>query len=481
MPEQTLEKDRLDPRVWRIVLVAVLGSFLSQLDATVVNVSLSSLAAELHTSLPVIQWVTSGYLLALALMLPLSGWLVERIGAKRLYLLCFSGFTLASALCALSWSAGSLIGFRVLQGISGGLMAPMAQLMLARVAGKQMVRVLGYAAVPILLGPILGPVIAGAILQHATWHWLFLINLPVGILAVVLASLFIPDDADKREAVRGLDLIGFLLLSPSLVLFLYGSDHLGEQTGIAALLLAVILLATFVRKAWKDRERALIDLRLFRSRTFAASAVIQFTTNGLSFAGQMLIPVYLVRALGQPPSVAGWLMAPLGLGMMCTYPWLGKLTQRFGIERHLCRRRLGSVSGDVTISLFKLPSSQSTDSSGYTIHTRHGHERGRPSVDFCRLCIGAQGAAADGNNVFEHCTTPWGTNTDYPLRKRSRLAAGDSFVRWCRERFHDQLCPLVHPARAADCCRNEAPALTGRGSASTRSGPGNGKITETSA
>ena len=114
------------------------------------------------------------------------------------------------------------------------------------------------------------------------------------------------------------------------MLFLYGSDHLGEQTGIAALLLAVILLVTFVRKAWKDRERALIDLRLFRSRTFAASAVVQFTTNGLSFAGQMLIPVYLVRALGEPPSVAGWLMAPLGLGMMCTYPWLGKLTQRFG-------------------------------------------------------------------------------------------------------------------------------------------------------
>jgi Major Facilitator Superfamily len=113
LPEQTLEKDRLDPRVWRIVLVAVLGSFLAQLDATVVNVSLSSLSAELHTSLAVIQWVTSGYLLALALMLPLNAWLVERIGAKRLYLLRFSGFTLASALCALSWSAGSLIGFRV--------------------------------------------------------------------------------------------------------------------------------------------------------------------------------------------------------------------------------------------------------------------------------------------------------------------------------------------------------------------------------
>jgi MFS family permease len=170
LPEQLQQSDQLAPGVWKIVSVVVLGSFLSQLDATVVNVSLSSLAAELHISLSVIQWVTSGYLLALALMLPLNGWLVESIGTKRLYLICFSGFTLSSALCALSWSANSLIGFRVLQGVSGGLMAPMAQLMVARVAGKNLVRVMSYAAVPVLMGPILGPVIAGAILQYASWH-----------------------------------------------------------------------------------------------------------------------------------------------------------------------------------------------------------------------------------------------------------------------------------------------------------------------
>src|SRR5260370_40844548 len=150
----------------------------------------------------------SGYLEALVPMLPLNGWLVERIGAERLYLVCFSGFTLASALCALSWSAGSLIGFRLLQGVSGGLMAPMTQLTLARVAGKHLVRVVGYTAVPVLLGPILGPVIARAILQHATWHWLFLINLPIGILAVVLSSLFLPDYHVKNDAAPGLHLIG---------------------------------------------------------------------------------------------------------------------------------------------------------------------------------------------------------------------------------------------------------------------------------
>src|SRR6202041_82563 len=166
MPEQLQQSDRLDPLVWKITTVAVLGSFLSQLDATVVNVSLSSLAVELPSTLKTIQWGTSGYLLALPLMLPLNGWLVERIGAKSLYLWCFSAFTLCSALCGIDWSANALIGFRILQGMSGGLMAPMMQLMIARVAGRHMARVLGYAGVPILLAPILGPVIAGALLQH---------------------------------------------------------------------------------------------------------------------------------------------------------------------------------------------------------------------------------------------------------------------------------------------------------------------------
>src|ERR1700744_2586352 len=197
LPKISAESGGLDPLVWKITAVAVLGSFLSQLDATIVNVSLSSLAVDLHSSLTAIQWVTSGYLLALALMLPLNGWLVERIGAKALYIWCFSTFTLSSALCGMAWSANSLIAFRILQGMSGGLMAPMAQMMMARVAGKNMARVMGYAAVPILMGPIFGPVIAGAILQYASWRWLFLINLPVGALAVVLAVLFLPRDHEE--------------------------------------------------------------------------------------------------------------------------------------------------------------------------------------------------------------------------------------------------------------------------------------------
>jgi EmrB/QacA subfamily drug resistance transporter len=332
LPKASNEFSGLDPLVWKITTVAVLGSFLSQLDATIVNVSLSSLAVDLRTSLTTIQWVTSGYLLALALMLPLNSWLVERIGAKSLYLWCFSAFTLSSALCGLAWSANSLIAFRILQGMSGGLMAPMAQMMIARAAGKHMARIIGYAAVPVMLGPILGPVIAGAILQHASWRWLFLVNLPVGALAIVLAVLFLPNDREETRS-RELDLPGFVLLSPGLALFLYGSDHPGERIGLTALLVSIVLLALFFRMAIRKGDRALIDLQLFKGGTFSASATTQFISNGISFAGQMLIPIYLIRACGQSPSATGWLLAPLGVGMICSYPWMGALTKRFGIRK----------------------------------------------------------------------------------------------------------------------------------------------------
>ena len=259
------ESDRLSPGIRKIIAVAVAGAFMPLLSTTMVNVSLLSLAAELHASLSTIQWVTSGYLLALALMLPLNGWLVERIGAKALYLWCFAAFTLSSTLCGVAWSANALIAFRILQGMSGVLMAPMMQMMIARAAGKHMTRIIGYAAVPVILGPLLGPVIAGAILQFASWRWLFLINLPVGALAIILAIFLLPNDREEIQR-RDLDLVGFALLSPGLVLFLYGSDHMGERIGQITVALSVVLLAMFFKVAIRKGDRALIDLQFIQGQ-----------------------------------------------------------------------------------------------------------------------------------------------------------------------------------------------------------------------
>lgn len=325
----TSEEAPLDATVWKITAVAMLGSLLAQLDATIVNVSLSSLATDLRSPLSTIQWVTSGYLLALAFALPLNGWLVGRIGAKSLYLWCFAIFTLSSVLCGLAWSADSLIVFRLLQGASGGLLAPMAQMVMKRAAGARFTRIAGYASIPVLLGPVLGPVIAGAILHTASWRWLFLVNLPVGLLAWVLAWRFLPDDRGEAAA-KKLDWLGLSLLSPGLVLVLYGPDHLSRPSGIAATLAGVLLLAAFL---WMEKGRgdqALIDLALFRRRSFSAASAIQFLFNGVMFAGQMLVPVFLIQACGESPAAMGWLLAPLGLGMMVSVPSMGFVTGRFG-------------------------------------------------------------------------------------------------------------------------------------------------------
>jgi EmrB/QacA subfamily drug resistance transporter len=339
---------RLPPGVWNVVAVAAIGSFMAQLDATVVNVSLASLGAELRVGLSTIQWVTSGYLLALALMLPLNGWLVDRIGAKALYLWCFAAFTASSTLCGLAGSAHALIAFRILQGMSGGLLAPMAQMMIARAAGRQMAQVVGIAALPVLLAPLLGPVVAGAILQFASWRWLFLINLPVGVLALALAFAFLPDDREETRP-RGLDLLGLALLSPGLVLFLYGCDHLGERIGVAAVAVSLILFALFYLTARAKGDAALIDLRLLKGKVFSASVAAMFMANGIAFAGQMLIPIYLVRECGLSPSRTGWLLAPLGLGMMCVYPLMGRLTRRFGIRKLAACGALLALAGTLPL------------------------------------------------------------------------------------------------------------------------------------
>lgn len=323
---------RLDTSQWKIISVATIGSLLSQLDATIVNVSLPSLASELHTNFATIQWVTSGYLLTLTLILPMSGWLVDRIGTRMVYLWCFLAFTLASALCGMAWSASSLIGFRVLQGACGGLLAPMAQMIVARAAGKQMARVIGYIAIPVLAAPILGPLLAGTILQHASWRWLFLLNLPIGVLALILAWRFLPHDRAETRP-RELDWLGLVLLSPALVLFLYGCARLGELIGWVTLPGSITLLVAFLYVQRRKGDRALLDLNLFRGKVFGAAALTQFLSNGAMFAGQALVPMFLIDACGRSPGEMGWMLMPMGLGMLVTYLSMGTLTARLGVRK----------------------------------------------------------------------------------------------------------------------------------------------------
>jgi EmrB/QacA subfamily drug resistance transporter len=334
----TRRDDRIDSRVWKIAGVVMLAPLMAQLDSTVVNVSLSTLADELNTTITTIQWVSSGYLLALALTLPLTGWLVDRIGAKRVYLSCFTVFTLTSLLCGIATDASSLILFRILQGMAGGLLTPMSQMMMARTAGRHMARVMGFAVMPVMIGPILGPTLAGLILQHAGWPWIFLINLPVGALAILLAWRVLPKDTDLRVR-RNFDAVGFAMLSPALAMLLHSLETLasgtaGDLDGIwLELGAALLLLAAFLWHAARRGGAALIDIRLFRARTFSASAATQFLSNCMTYGGQLLFPLYLITARGYSPQRAGILLAAMGIGLICAFPWMGRLTDRFGARR----------------------------------------------------------------------------------------------------------------------------------------------------
>lgn len=329
------EREPIAPLVWKISGVVMLGPLMTSIDTTVVNVSLSALGRELHAGLATIQWVASAYLLALALTLPLSGWLVDRIGARRVYLLCFSIFTLTSLLCGVADSAASLIFFRVLQGAAGGLLAPMGQMMTARIAGRNVARVMGFIIMPVMIGPILGPTLAGFILQHWSWRWIFFINLPIGVLSTWLAWRVLPRDTDQTQR-RALDLRGLLMLSPALAMLLHSLEELGSGAASAwngvELVAALLLLAAFVQHARRQRDTgaALIDLRLFQQPTFAAATATQFFSNCVLYGGQMLMPLYLLVGEGRTPGATGALLAAAGVGMMCAYPMLGMLTDRFG-------------------------------------------------------------------------------------------------------------------------------------------------------
>ncbi len=356
-------KERIDPQVWKIAGVVMLAPLMAQLDSTVVNVSLSTLAEKLDTTLTTIQWVSSGYLLALALTLPLTGWLVDRVGARRVYLAAFSVFTLTSLLCGIATTAPSLILFRILQGMAGGVLTPLSQMMMARTAGRNMARVMGIAVMPVMIGPILGPTLAGLILQHAGWQWIFLVNLPVGLLATLLAWRILPPDRDLRVR-RNFDVPGLLLLSPGLAMMLHSLETLAsgataEAQGIwLELGAAVALLAAFLWHAARRAGAALIDIRLFRTRTFSASAATQFLSNCMTYGGQLLFPLYLITARGYTPARAGILLASMGLGLICAFPLMGRLTDRYGPRRVATAGALVGLIGTLPFTLvdrFEMP------------------------------------------------------------------------------------------------------------------------------
>src|SRR5215218_5517193 len=224
---------KLDRDLLLIASVVVLGAVVSILDMTVVNVAIITLAREFSTSLATIQWVATGYALALATVIPLIGWAADRFGTKRLYLASITLFVSGSVLAGQAWSAESLIAFRVLQVLGGGMLMPLGMTILTRAAGPQRVgRVMAIIGVPMLLGPIFGPIIGGWLVDDFSWHWIFFINVPIAAAALLLATRVLARDVP--EPGHRLDWLGFALLSPGLAAVIYGLAQSGSEGGFGS-------------------------------------------------------------------------------------------------------------------------------------------------------------------------------------------------------------------------------------------------------
>lgn len=333
-----IHPQKLDAAVLKISGVVILGAIMSILDITIVNVALPTFQTKLDVAnYSTVAWTVTAYTLALAAVIPLSGWASDRFGTKRLYMLALLLFTIGSVLCATASSIEMLITYRVLQGLGGGMLMPVGMTIMTRAAGpERMGRLMAVMGIPMLLGPIFGPILGGWLIDVASWHMIFLVNVPVGIIALIYAQLALPND--KPEPTETFDLLGMLLMSPGLALFLYGVSSIPDAgTFFATKVLATMgaglaLMLVFIIYSFKPKH-PLLDLRLFKNYDLSISTATMFLFGGAFFGGLLLVPTYFQQVRGEDALMAGWLVAPQGFGAMITMPLAGALADRIPVGK----------------------------------------------------------------------------------------------------------------------------------------------------
>jgi EmrB/QacA subfamily drug resistance transporter len=351
----------------RALMALIIGGVAAVLDTTIVSIALNSLVKALHSTVGQIQWVSTGYLLALGVVIPVVGWGQARFGGKRLWMAALTLFVAGSALCAVAWNAESLIGFRVLQGVGAGMIFPLMQTLAMQAAraaqggnSSSSGQVVATVSLPIAIGPILGPVLGGVILNWLDWRWLFLVNVPVCAVGLYLAWRWLPADSPAAAGPRPrLDLPGLLLIAPGLAGILLGLSNVSKSGGFGRgdvqlpLIAGLVLLAAFV--AWALRRTstrragpALIDVRLLRIRSIGASCAVLFLTGACIYAAMFLLPLYWQELHGFSVLDAALLLIPQGVGSLATRTLAGKLTDRIG-------GRAVAVAGFTLIALATVP------------------------------------------------------------------------------------------------------------------------------
>jgi DHA2 family multidrug resistance protein len=338
---------------WIVAIAVMAATFMEVLDTTVVNVSLPHIAGDLSGTIDESTWALTSYLVANAIILPLAGWLSHQFGRKRLLMMSVGGFTVASLLCGLAPSLPLLIVFRVIQGTTGGALQPLSQaVLLEAFPPEQRGKAMGFWGLGIVVAPIFGPVLGGWLTDSYSWRWVFYINLPVGIVALVLMKLFVFDPAyiGKREGER-VDWTGIGLLAlgiGALQIFLdkgQEDDWFASRPMTALAIVSAVALASFIAHELRV-EHPVVDLRVFRLRTYATGVFLITIVGFVLYGSLVLLPILLQTLLGYPSLQAGIAMSPRGMGSFLAMPLVGLVLGRVDARRLL---GLGLLGGSLTL------------------------------------------------------------------------------------------------------------------------------------
>ncbi|WP_396454452.1 MDR family MFS transporter [Actinomadura sp.] len=325
--------DRLDSKVLRTAGVLIVGVLAVVFDTTIVGVALHSLVADLHSSVATIQWVTTAYLLALGITVPLSTWAMARFGGKRVWIFSLAVFLAGSLASSAAWNAPALIAGRVVQGIGGGLMLPVMTTLVVRAAGGRLLgRTTAVVALPALLGPILGPLVGGLILTHLSWRWMFWVNVPFCVVGIWLAARYL--DRDDPSGRPRLDVPGLTLLAPGLAATIFGLSEaatkgFAEPGTLTPLIAGVGLLAGFAAYALR-RTDPLVDVRLFARRPTVSASTVLFFSGFALYGAVLLLPLLYQQVRGTTALDAGLALVPQGIGALLSRSLAGSLTDRLG-------------------------------------------------------------------------------------------------------------------------------------------------------
>ena len=335
---QTPQHQALQPEFRLLVLLVAIGFFMQGLDTTIINTALPAIAENLNEDPLQMHSVVVAYVLSVAACIPLSGWLADRFGVRNVYFSSIIIFTLASIGCALSTSLNQLIGFRIIQGIGGALLLPVGRLAMLKIIPRtQFLSAMSLMSLAGLMGPLLGPVLGGWMVEYMTWQWIFLINIPIGLCGVLITFKAMPNITEPT--VPSFDRTGFVLLVIAMVGLCLGIENFARPNTTIFFSTGLIIIGLFA-SIWYAlhahyHQNALFRSRLFKNRIYAIGIVGNFFARLGGNSIPFLLPLMLQVALGFEPFITGLLMIPVVLGSLASKPIIRPIIQKFGYRRVL--------------------------------------------------------------------------------------------------------------------------------------------------